>query len=172
MLKQKTEDSLTNVLSKLSNTWQKKSAVCNLNEEVCPFDFDSNKKDFRESLLPFHQHDAWVNAPSSLKDTCLSYAWGIYNLKTVYIECDIVTPACEDFLKSSPMPSSNVFMVQEVIAEALLDEALHTKMSIMASNFIYQKRNLQPLSNIQFNLIKWRDYLLKKCTSDSTRRTH
>ncbi len=120
--------------------------------------------------MPFHQHDAWINAPSSLRDTCLSYAWGMYNLKTIYIECDIVTPACEDFLKYSPILSSDPFIIQEVISEALLDEALHTKMSIMASNFIYQKRNLQPLSHIKFNLIEWRDQLLNKCTSDSARR--
>jgi hypothetical protein len=62
------------------------------------------------------------------------------------------------------------YELQQVMSEALLDEALHTKMSITACNYIYRHRNLVPLDYTKFNLVMWRARLLADCESDGRRR--
>jgi hypothetical protein len=122
------------------------------------------------SLLPFRDHEAWLDAPEELKSLCLSYAWGIYNLKTVYIECDVVTPACEDLIKVAPPNSRNRDVIQDVMSQALLDEALHTRMSLLASNYIYARRGIAPLEFTSFNLVEWRRTVLAGCNAEWERR--
>lgn len=159
------------MLEKLSELWMNRSAVVNGKcLEYSEFEFDSTKMDFSESLLPFRDHEAWRSAPDEIKNRCLSYAWGLYNIKTIYIECDIVTPACEDIIKAPPILSPNRAVLQDVMSEALLDEALHTRMSIMACNYIYDRRNLVPLDYSNFNLTKWRRKLLAECGAEWQRK--
>ena len=164
-----TDDAVRNMLQKLSVLWKNRAAV---NQELPDYNnlaFDPNKADFSECLLPFREHQAWLEAPEELKSQCLSYAWGIYNLKTIYVECNVVTPSCEDIIKTPP-PSANRNLLQDVMSQALLDEALHTRMSIMACNYIYSMRGLTPLDFTNFNLVQWRNDILSQCSSESERR--
>lgn len=164
-----TGDTVRIMLNKLSTLWKTRAAV---NQEIPDYynlAFDSDKKDFTASLLPFRDHQAWLEAPEELRDKCLSYAWGIYNLKTIYIECDVVTPACEDIIKTPPQ-SENRALLQDMMSQALLDEALHTRMSIIACNYIYDMRNLPPLDFSRFNLVRWRDNVLSQCSAEWERR--
>ena len=158
------------MLNKLSALWKNRAAVNKGPYEYTELEFDPDKKDFSMSLLPFKEHDAWREVPDNIKDRCLSYAWGIYNLKTIYIECDIVTPACEDIIKCPPVNSPNRALLQDVMSEALLDEALHTRMSLLASNYIYDRRKIEPLNYRNFNLIDWRQKTLAACNADWQRR--
>lgn len=164
------KDPVGEMLSKLSALWVSRAAVNNEQTPYSELAFNPAKADFSESLLPFRGHDAWREAPAGVKEKCLSYAWVIYNLKTIYIECNVVTPACEDIIKSPPVNSPNREVLQSVMAEALLDEALHTKMSISASNYIYHHRQLPYLDYCDFNLIGWRNALLSSCTAEWQRR--
>lgn len=158
------------MLKKLSALWQQRAAVNHGPFQYDDLAFDPARHDFSESLLPFRDHEAWRAAPADLKSRCLSYAWGIYNLKTVYIECDVVTPACEDLIKVAPANSRNRDVIQDVMSEALLDEALHTRMSLLASNYIYAKRGLAPLEFTDFNLVQWRRAVLAGCNAEWERR--
>lgn len=119
-----TDDALHKALKKLSILWNSRAAVNKDLPNYWGLNFNPEKKDFNASLLPFRNHPAWLEAPEDLRDKCLSYAWGIYNLKTICIECDVVTPACEDIIKSPPQ-SANRALLQDVMSQALLDEALH-----------------------------------------------
>jgi len=157
------------MLEKLSTLWKSRAAVNQDIPDYVSLAFDPSKSDFSVSLLPFRNHQAWQEAPESLQSKCLSYAWAIYNLKTIYIECDVVTPACEDIIKTPP-PSHNRALLQDVMSEALLDEALHTRMSIMACNYIYEMRGIPPLDFADFNLVKWRNDILAECGSEWERR--
>jgi hypothetical protein len=164
-----TGDTVRIMLNKLSTLWKTRAAV---NQEIPDYyslAFDPDKKDFTASLLPFRDHQAWLEAPEELRDKCLSYAWGIYNLKTIYIECDVVTPACEDIIKTPPQ-SENRALLQDMMSQALLDEALHTRMSIIACNYKYDMRNLPPLDFSRFNLVRWRDNVLSQCGAEWERR--
>ncbi len=157
------------MMERLSALWKTRAAV---NQEVPDYwglSFDPEKFDFSESLLPFRNHPVWTNLPDELRTKCLSYAWGIYNLKTIYIECDVVTPSCEDVIKAPPA-SANRMLIQDLLSAALLDEALHTRMSILACNYIYDMRKLPPLEYTDFNLVKWRDRVLSECGSEGERR--
>ncbi|SMG54430.1 AurF N-oxygenase family protein [Paraburkholderia susongensis] len=157
-------------LKKLSLLWRDRAVVNNGPKDYTSIAFDSAKPDFAESLLPFRSHPRWLSAAPELKSTVLSYAWAIYNLKTVYIECDIVTPACEALIKSPVGGGHARYELQQVMSEALLDEALHTKMSISACNYIYQHRKLKPVDYTDFNLVTWRARLLAQCDSEWKRR--
>ncbi|SED78961.1 P-aminobenzoate N-oxygenase AurF [Pseudomonas coleopterorum] len=163
-------DGVRNMLEKLSSLWDVRAAV---NNDATPYSellFEHGRLDFSESLVPFRSHPNWQAASAEMKSRCLSYGWIIYNLKTIYIECDIVTPACEDIIKRPPVESSNRDILQRVMSEALLDEALHTKMSVTACNYIYLNRKLPYLDFTDFNLIRWRDQILATCTAEWQRR--
>ena len=164
-----TDDAVHVMLNKLSTLWKSRAAVNREQPDYWSLAFDPTKKDFSTSLLPFRDHQAWLEAPEELQSKCLSYAWGIYNLKTIYIECNVVAPVCEDIIKTPP-PSANRALLQDVMSETLLDEALHTRMSIMACNYIYDMRGLPPLDFSDFNLVRWRDGLLADCGAEWERR--
>lgn len=164
-----TDDTVGNMLKKLSMLWKSRAAVNQELPDYWDIAFDPSKKDFSVSLLPFRDHQAWQEAPTDLQDKCLSYAWGIYNLKTIYIECNVVAPACEDIIKTPPQ-SENRVLLQDVMSQALLDEALHTRMSIMACNYIYEMRNLPSLDFSNFNLVQWRNGILSECSAEWERR--
>lgn len=164
-----TDEAVHSMLTKLSMLWKNRAAV---NQELPDYGnlaFDPDKQDFTASLLPFRNHQAWQETSEALQSKCLSYAWGIYNLKTIYIECNVVVPACEDIIKTPPR-SQNRMLLQDVMSQALLDEALHTRMSIMACNYIYDVRKLAPLDFTAFNLVTWREGLLANCNADWERR--
>jgi hypothetical protein len=157
-------------LSRLSQLWKERATVNHGPVDHCTLRFEPHRADFPESLLPFRDHPRWKDAPHDLKSAALSYAWAIYNLKTVYIECDIVTPACEALIKCPVGRANARFELQQAMSEALLDEALHTKMSITACNYIYRHRQLAPLDYTNFNLVMWRRQLLAGCESEGQRR--
>ncbi|MHA7845114.1 AurF N-oxygenase family protein [Serratia sp. D1N4] len=169
ILSSETNNTVHTMLKKLSTLWKSRAAVNQELPDYWDLAFDSSKEDFTRSLLPFRHHQAWQEAPEALQSECLSYAWGIYNLKTIYIECNVVTPACEDIIKTPP-PSANRMLLQDVMSEALLDEALHTRMSIMACNYIYEMRKIPPLDFANFNLVTWREGLLADCGAEWERR--
>ncbi|ODS23987.1 hypothetical protein AB835_06160 [Candidatus Endobugula sertula] len=114
---------------------------------------DADKKDFNESLLPFSSHPLWNDCTEEVKSTVLSHAWILYNRKTVFVECDIVTPTCEILLKKPPVELHRSDL-QTCISEALLDEALHTKMSVAACNLIADFRCLDKIQYPDFKLIR------------------
>lgn len=158
------------MLERLSTLWHTRAVINSGMPNYDELAFAPEKKDFSESLLPFRSHGAWLEAPNELKSICLSYAWVIYNLKTIYIECDIVTPACEDIIKTPPLVSRNRIILQDVMSQALLDEALHTRMSLSACHYIYRMRGIPYLDFSDFNLVQWRNVALSQCTAEWERR--
>ncbi|WP_249744412.1 diiron oxygenase [Pseudomonas sp. SORT22] len=164
------EGSVGQMLSKLSVLWKSRAAVNAGMRDYSLLDFNPAKNDFSEELLPFKHHPAWQVASDEMKSKCLSYAWIIYNLKTIYIESNVVTPACEDVIKSPPVGSRNRPALQSVMVESLLDEALHTKMSVDACNYIYAMRGIEYLDFTDFNLVTWRNSLLAGCNAEWERR--
>ncbi|WP_299531608.1 diiron oxygenase [uncultured Herbaspirillum sp.] len=166
---QEDEQDVHNMLEKLSALWKTRAAVNQKQPDYWGLCFDPEKPDFSECLLPFRDHPRWICAPAELRQQCLSYAWAIYNLKTIYIECNVVTPCCEDIIKTPP-PSRNRALLQDLMSTALLDEALHTRMSILACNYIYDRRQLPPLAYTDFNLVQWRAQVLSECGAEWERR--
>src|SRR6201996_4647422 len=108
-------------LIKLSQLWRERAAVNHGPVDHNCLCFQPQRGDFPEALLPFRSHQRWKEAPDDLKAAALSYAWAIYNLKTVYVECDIVTPACEDMIKRPFGSVAARYELQQVMSEALLD---------------------------------------------------
>lgn len=95
----KTVADMQTILKKLSKYWQQNATVHTFDGDYDDVEFFADKKDFAECLLPFANHDAWLNAPQPKKDACLSYAWILYNMKTVYIGC---YASMREYLKIPP----------------------------------------------------------------------
>ncbi|MCV2884601.1 diiron oxygenase [Aestuariibacter sp. AA17] len=153
------------VLSNLEKLWNTRAMVHNgdVNQKIA---FDASKPDFKENLLPFCNHDSWKQADPALKAAVLSYGWIIYNQKTINIESKLITPVC-DLLIEGAYPGSQSPIIQNVISQALVDEAFHTLLSVQGINIVYRERQIQRVSMPQFELINQLHRLLDNCqTSD------
>ncbi|MGY4523255.1 diiron oxygenase [Pseudomonas sp. UBA4617] len=164
------DDQVGSMLEKLAKLWKTRAAVNNGLQDYTNLEFEPERHDFSEVLLPFRGHAAWLEASAAQKSKVLSYAWVLYNVKTIYIETNVVAPACEDIIKSPPVTSRNRALLQTVMADAMLDEALHTRMSLEACNYIYAMRDIDYLDFSDFNLVKWRARVLDECHAEWQRR--
>lgn len=93
--------------------------------------FDTNNPDFLEELLPFHQQSEYRALPQEHKSKILTAGWYVYNLRTVCIENDVVSPACMQLLRGElPGRAFTDWATARVIAETLVDESYHTLLAI------------------------------------------
>nr|WP_176426091.1 diiron oxygenase [Chromobacterium sp. ASV5] len=152
---------LSQTMDKLSNHWRKRAVVNNGGDPSFNIPLEADKEDFLPELLPFFNTPQWRAAPAQMKRDVLSYAWVLYNHKTVYVESELITPVCEDLLKGR-YPISCAFKTQEIIAQAMVDEAVHTQMSINAANAILTLRDLPSPEYHRFFMTSRRDHLLSQ----------
>lgn len=153
----------------LSSYWKCNATVNNGGDPTFCIPLDESKPDFLEELLPFHSTVQWQNAGDELKQKVLTYAWVLYNHKTVYVESDLIVPVCDSIIKGE-YAMDNMAEIQEITAQAMVDEAVHTQMSINASNRMLQFRNMPQPEYMSFYLTTRRNELLSMASSDSERR--
>lgn len=142
-------DSLDEFLKIKEKTWYKHARVTTA-EQNCSVPFEATRFDFLLDLLPFAQHGLWQEVSETIKKQTASYAWVMYNKRTVAIESDIITPLCNNVLNGSFKLLSD-FNIQSVIAQTLVDEGYHTLLSLMGIDTIIQNRKLDPLNLGPFN---------------------
>jgi hypothetical protein len=160
---------LTDAIEKLSRHWKKNAVVNNGGDPTSRHALQHELPDFLEELLPFFGTDEWQHAVSDMKRNVLSYAWVLYNHKTVYIESDLILPVCEDIIKGF-YQLDHPERVQEIVAQSMVDEAVHTQMSINAANAILKFRKLAQPEYRGFFLSRRREGLLSEAASDKEKR--
>ncbi len=160
---------LDQTMSKLSNHWRKRAVVNNGGDPSFNIALEEDREDFLLELLPFHNTPQWRAADPKMQRDVLSYAWVLYNHKTVYVESELITPVCEDLLKGR-YPISSAFKTQEIIAQAMVDEAVHTQMSINAGNAVLTFRNLPSPEYHRFFMTSRRDFLLSQQSDPHRKR--
>lgn len=148
----------------LSEKWSERAVVHHTRYPASHISLDEEKLDFKEELLPFSHHENWKILDYEIRSKVLSYGWILYNRKTIFIETDIVSPACEILLKKNITNVDN-FSLQKSVAEALLDEAMHTKMSVDACHAICAFRGLKTINFQDFTLVKERKKMLSQVNS-------
>ena len=156
------------VLNKMSNVWSKKAQV----KEECKIDsieLVETAQDFIPELIPFYGTQYWKEISQSHKDKLTSYGWILYNLKTIQIESDVVSPACMDFI-STPYSDKSVATINRSACEALTDEAYHILLSVRSNDEIYKFRNLERLSKPEFSLVKSLKMQEESCNAEWERR--
>ncbi|MCD4483866.1 diiron oxygenase [Chromobacterium vaccinii] len=160
---------LQNAVEKLSKYWKANAVVNNGGDPSFNVPLQPELSDFLEELLPFYGTPEWERAPYDMRQKVLSYAWVLYNHKTVYVESDLILPVCEDIIKGR-YQLERPELIQEIIAQAMVDEAVHTQMSINAANAILKFRGLPIPSYDGFFLTRQREFLLEKYKSDHDKR--
>jgi hypothetical protein len=160
---------LADAICKLSRHWRQNAVVNNGGDPSLTIRLEQGQPDFLESLLPFASTVEWQRASEAMRNATLSYAWVLYNHKTVYIESDLILPVCEDLLKGL-YPVDQAVLIQEIVSQALVDEAVHTQMSINAANAVLTFRGLEAPRYNGFFLTQRRNTLLAQYSSAAEKR--
>lgn len=74
----------------------------------------------------------------------LAGGWIMYNEKTIYIEDEVINPACRILLRGE-LPGVSDSHVKEVIAQTLVDEQFHILMCLEVCNSARERHTLQSL---------------------------
>ena len=168
MIHQVDNNQVMKVLNGLTNLWNNRAKVLDGDPSV-DLTFEPEKDDFKENLLPFHQHAAWLSADEEMKRKVLSYGWIIYNEKTIQIESKLIAPVC-DLIIDAEYPGSRNDAIQNSISQALVDEGFHTLMAVKSINIVYRERALKRIKMPKFQLIHQLDKMLLKCQNNEERK--
>lgn len=138
------------LLNRIAKGWGQRAQV---KQRELDLHYDHDKPDFLERLLPFHTHPTYEALSDHLKQKILSCGWIIYNEKTVAIELDIVSPACQDILYEN-VPGLDNEWAKEIVCETLVDEAYHLLLVKNANRLTREVRGLGHIRVPQFALVK------------------
>jgi alpha-N-dichloroacetyl-p-aminophenylserinol N-oxygenase len=113
--------------------------------------FDPARDDFLDALLPFAAHPSYRNASSAMRSTVLTCGWLIYNQKTVAIETDLISPACNAML-AGLFESITEDVDRLALAQTLVDEAYHVLLAVKVSQLTRTHREA-PVPSGDFRLV-------------------
>jgi hypothetical protein len=122
------------LIARIAASWPRRSVVCS-------GQFDPNRSepltadtsDYPRTLVPFIDHPLFQTAPQDLKDQVLTWAWIVYNQRTITAEERVANPAFE-LIMQGRFPGLNDASMQTVIQQSLIDEHFHTLMHMTAIN--------------------------------------
>ena len=137
------------LLSTIHNSWRQRSMVGKETPDYLNYNVD--KPDFIEELLPFSEHYIFNELDCSEKSKILSCGWLVYNEKTVCIESDIITPSCNDILNHK-IPGLSSPIIHKLVCETLVDEAYHILLVKNANLICQYKRDLKNIDFGEFSL--------------------
>ncbi|MDR6680224.1 diiron oxygenase [Pseudomonas oryzihabitans] len=128
------------VISKISSEWPTVSQVMQ-HEEIEQQLFNPEISDFIEDMIPFRQLPQWDSLGDKDRNDLLSAGWIIYQSNTIFIETDLVTPACIEIIKlrQTDLVSSEI---ARSMSEALTDEGYHTLLAVLTCDLVRKERCL------------------------------
>lgn len=138
------------LLTRIAKGWGQRAQV---KQRELDLQYDADKPDFLEKLLPFHMHPLYQALDAHTKRQILAAGWIIYNEKTVAIELDIVSPACQDILYEN-VPGLDNEWAKEIVCETLVDEAYHLLLVKNANRLTRAHRDLGHIRVPQFALVR------------------
>ncbi len=120
--------------------WEVKSGV------VCQPDFknigaDLAHPDFPKEYLPFYSEDFWCGITCQVQTELLSWAWFIYNHKTIIIEQEIICAFCKIAITRSELLEVS-YDYKLRLSQIQIDECYHTLMSLYGINIIADARKI------------------------------
>lgn len=141
------------LLAKMANNWHQRAQVKQKVDKLRKpeLSFDENRDDFRVDLLPFKNHPHFQQAPIEIKKKILSCGWLAYNEKTIEIESQIITPAC-NYIIGLQVPGVDDGISQQIASDTLVDEAYHVQLVVNACRVTRKQRNLEDLRLPSFAL--------------------
>ncbi len=133
------------------NAWYKRAQVLDIKKPLIKTEFDEDKWDYLPELMPFYDHPLWIPINEETKKRVASYAWIMYNMRTILIETNIVSPLCHSIVNKKINIIEN-FEFQHLATQALIDESYHTLLSLDGIKLIMTKRKIDPIDFPAFDL--------------------
>lgn len=150
------------LLQRISESWNTRAKV---RREPVDLEFDPERDDFLEELLPFHRHPLYQALNEQDRQRILSCGWLVYNEKTVAIETAIVTPSCNDALERR-IPGLHSELTRKLVCETLVDEAYHLLLVENANRITRYNRNLGTIRIPTFNLVRFMEEEKAACAEE------
>lgn len=127
---------------------------------------NQDRPDFLLDLLPFNNHPLWKAVADITKKIVMSYGWVMYNLKTIRIETNIVTPFCNNIINGNfEALGSRDF--KRIVSQTLVDEGYHTLLSVDGCRVIIENRNLDPINLPLFNFERNLSQRVSSCKNNT-----
>ena len=162
-----TRDYSREVIERISQSWSFDAEVMRF-KGITSFAFDMHAPDFMESMVPFSSFDAWRALEPKDKNDLLSAGWIIYQSNTIFIETDLVTPACIEVIRSRQDNSVGPEMARSM-AEAMTDEGYHTLLAVLTCDEVRANRQLA-LFPADFHLVNVMNAYIHGLDSEWKRR--
>jgi hypothetical protein len=138
-------DSSIDVLKNLKTAWITEAKV-NLKKEYFELAYDPSLPDFPMELLPFSNHPTIQSLNLEKKHKLLASAWVSYVDKTIAVERNIITRACQLITSGAfKLPANEEKLVKETIQQAAIDEEYHIYLTIIPRNISADKNGLNGL---------------------------
>jgi hypothetical protein len=157
------------VLAGINGGWPRGAQVMRYAADVHSLAFDEEKDDLVEAMLPFGGTPEWNALAPELRSRLLSCGWLIYQANTIFIEVDLVTPACIDILKVTNRDSLPADIALS-IAEAMTDEGYHTLLALRTCDIVRERRGLQKVNPRDFHLVGVMREHIRSFASEADRR--
>lgn len=138
------------VIESISRSWPFEAEVMRFSE-VATLPFNMHVPDFIAEMVPFSTFDEWRALEPQDKSDLLSAGWIIYQSNTIFIETDLVTPACIEVIRSRQDNSVGPEMARSM-AQAMTDEGYHTLLAVLTCDAVRANRQL-PLFPTDFHLV-------------------
>ncbi|MBV4466061.1 hypothetical protein J3D54_003469 [Pseudomonas sp. GGS8] len=155
------------VINRISLGWSTESEVVN-SGRITRLSFITDAPDFIEEMIPFSMFDEWGELENQEKNDLLSAGWIIYQSNTIFIETDLVTPACIEIIRSRQDNLVGPEMARSM-AEAMTDEGYHTLLAILTCDAVRVNRKLS-LFPKDFHLVKTMNNYISSLDSEWKRR--
>ncbi|MBO0494666.1 diiron oxygenase [Pseudomonas sp. Marseille-Q1929] len=162
-----TRDYSREVIERISQSWSFDAEVMRF-KGINSLAFDMHAPDFLEAMVPFSSFDAWRALEPKDKNDLLSAGWIIYQSNTIFIETDLVTPACIEVIRSRQDNSVGPEMARSM-AEAMTDEGYHTLLAVLTCDEVRANRQLA-LFPADFHLVNVMNTYIHGLDSEWKRR--
>jgi 4-aminobenzoate N-oxygenase len=124
-------------VERLGAGWSKRATV-RLRENPCDVagDFDPALPDYPIEMVPFRDHPRFLAASETQRQAVLTWAWIVYNERTITAEDRVANPAFA-LLMQDYFPGADTFAFKNTIQQSLVDEHYHT---LMHRNAVHRTR--------------------------------
>jgi len=128
------------VLERIGKSWDTRVAVRKERLDLTDY-YQTSLPDFPIAMVPFWNDTDFAKVDNELKLRLLAAAWVAYNEKAIYLEDEIVLPACSQLLKGR-LPGAGDPLVKQVLAQVQVDEQFHILMCLDVCNLARKRHQL------------------------------
>ncbi len=129
-----------NVIERIGASWDTRVAVRQDRLDLTQY-YDPAIPDFPASMVPFWNEPEFAALDQPTRLRFLAAAWVAYNEKAIYLEDEIVQPACSLLLKNR-LPGVAEPRVKQVLAQVQVDEQFHILMCLDICNSARERHGL------------------------------